>query len=151
MREDDPNAPVSDCEIFTKRLLNAPRELVWQALEDPERLKIWWGPNGFTNTIHEFDLRAGGKWRLTMHSADGKNFPNESVFVEVLKPERIVYDHHMPPFRMTISLVAVGQQTEFSFRMRFKSAAERKRIAVFAEPGNEQNFDRLEAHLGLRK
>jgi uncharacterized protein YndB with AHSA1/START domain len=38
-----------------------PKHLVYQAWTNPNHLKNWWGPNGFTNTFNEFDLRPGGK------------------------------------------------------------------------------------------
>lgn len=50
----------SDLEIFSSRVLNAAVETVYEAFANPEYLKQWWGPTGFTNTIHEFDLRPGG-------------------------------------------------------------------------------------------
>jgi uncharacterized protein YndB with AHSA1/START domain len=53
----------------------------------------WWGPRGFTTTIHEMDVRVGGVMRHTMHGPDGTDYPNKSQFVEVVKPERIVYKH----------------------------------------------------------
>jgi uncharacterized protein YndB with AHSA1/START domain len=56
----------SDREIVTSRVLNARRELVFSAFSDRQRLARWWGPRGFTNTFHEFDLRPGGAWRFVM-------------------------------------------------------------------------------------
>src|SRR5688500_3516125 len=75
------------------RWIDAPRERVFKAFSDPAHLARWWGPNGFTSTFHEFDLRPGGAWRFVMHGPDGANYPNESVFVEVVEPERIVFEH----------------------------------------------------------
>jgi hypothetical protein len=66
-----------DCEILIERIINAPRELVWEAWTDPKHLEKWWGPNGFTTTTKEFDFRVGGVWRHVMHGPDGTNYPNE--------------------------------------------------------------------------
>lgn len=66
-----------DCEIVTARTINFPRELVYAAWTEPEHLKTWWGPAGFTNTFHEFDFRVGGRWKFTMHGPDKGHFPNE--------------------------------------------------------------------------
>lgn len=74
----------SEREPVTSRVLEAPRERVFRAFSDPAHLERWWGPKGFTNTFHEFDLRPGGNWRFVMHGPDGADFPNESVFVEVV-------------------------------------------------------------------
>ena len=51
------------------------------------------GPNGFTTTIHEMDVQVGGVWRFIMHGPDGTDYPNKIVYREIVKPERLVYDH----------------------------------------------------------
>ena len=56
---------------------------VFAAMSDPARVARWWGPDGFKNTIHQFDFRPGGSWLLTMHGPDGKDYPNESRFTRV--------------------------------------------------------------------
>jgi uncharacterized protein YndB with AHSA1/START domain len=140
--------PVSDRETATTRVLGARRELVFTAFSDPQRLSRWWGPKGFTNTFQEFDMRPGGAWRFTMHGPDGGNYPNESVFVEVSRPERIVFKHVSgPAFEMTISLAEEGERTRIGWRMLFESAAECERVKRVALEANEQNLDRLEAEL----
>lgn len=83
----------SDREITVSRLYDAPRELVWQAMTDPRHVLHWWGPRGFTTSVEIMDVRPGGVWKHTMHGPDGSNYPNKSVFKEVVKPERIVYAH----------------------------------------------------------
>ena len=70
----------SDREIVSTRTFAAPRERVFEAFSDPTQLARWWGPKGFTNTIHEFDLRPGGMWRLVMHAPNGADYANESRF-----------------------------------------------------------------------
>ncbi len=146
-------ADTSDREIITTRVFDAPRELVFKAFMEPEHLARWWGPKGFTNTFHEFDPRAGGvSWRFIMHGPDGKDYKNESVFVEIVKPERIVFDHvNWPQFRMTIRLEDLSGKTRFSFHMVFQSTADCDKVKGFAVEGNEQNFDRLEAELAAMR
>lgn len=138
----------SDRELVTTRVLNAPRERVFSAFSDAGHLAQWWGPEGFRNTFHELDLRAGGAWRYTMHGPNGADYPNESVFVEVVKPERIVIEHVSGPrFRLTITLAAEAGRTRLTWRQRFPTAAECDKIKALAIPANEQNLDRLEARL----
>src|SRR6266852_4602923 len=84
------SGPRGDREIVITRLLDAPRELAFQAWTEPQHVAHWWGPNGFTNTIHEMDVRPGGVWRFIMHGPDGTDYKNEIVYVEVVKPERLV-------------------------------------------------------------
>jgi len=69
---------------------------VFKAWTDPDHPAHRWGPKGFTNTFHEFDLRPGGIWRFLMHGPDGVDFKNKSVFVEVVKPEAKMARH--PPY-----------------------------------------------------
>lgn len=138
----------SDRELVTTRVLSAPRERVFSAFSEAGQLAQWWGPEGFRNTFHEFDLRAGGAWRYTMHGPNGADYPNESVFVEVVKPERIVIEHVSGPrFRLTITLTAEAGRTRLTWRQRFPTAADCDRIKALAIPANEQNLDRLEARL----
>ncbi|HEV8458393.1 MAG TPA: SRPBCC family protein [Methylomirabilota bacterium] len=142
------NANTADREIVTTRVLNAPRELVFKAWTDPDQLVHWWGPKGFTNTFHEFDMRPGGIWRFVMHGPDGVDYQNKSVFVEVVNPERIVFDHVSGPrFQVVVTFAEQAGKTTLTFRMRFESAAECDKVKSFAVEGNEQNLDRLEAQL----
>ncbi len=93
----------TDREIVATRLLDAPRELVWEVWTDPKHLAQWWGSNGFANTIHEIEVKPGGVWRFIMHGPDGTDYKNEIVYVEVVKPERLVYDHVSGPrFHVTV-------------------------------------------------
>jgi uncharacterized protein YndB with AHSA1/START domain len=144
-----PADAASDREIVTTRVIDAPRERVFDAFSDPDRLARWWGPAGFTSTFHEFDLRPGGAWRFILHGPNGANYPNESVFVEVVKPERIVFDHLSDHwFRMTITLSArPTSQTLITWHMAFETAAERDRIKAIVTEANEQNLARLAAEI----
>jgi uncharacterized protein YndB with AHSA1/START domain len=83
----------SDRAIVISREFDAPRELVWEAWTNPKHVANWWGPRGFSTTIEVMDVRPGGVWKHVMHGPDGANYPNKSVFKEVVKPERIVYSH----------------------------------------------------------
>ena len=135
-------------QIVSTRIVDAARELVFQAFADADHLVHWWGPKGFTNTFHEFDFRQGGAWRFVMHGPDGVNYQNKSVFVEIVRPERIVFEHVTGPrFQMAITLDENAGRTRVTWRMLFKSAAECGKVRTFAVEANEQNFERLEAEL----
>lgn len=69
---------------------DAPRELVWRAWTDPERLRQWWGPRGFTSPMARTDLRVGGRYHWGMRSPEGQDFFSTGVFREVVEPERLV-------------------------------------------------------------
>lgn len=139
----------SDREIFSSRILNAPVEIVYQAFANPLHLKEWWGPEGFTNTIHEFDLQPGGKWILTMHGPEKGHYENSSVFQIVEPLKRIAWKRvSQPLFDMEIAFTKLNDSTtEISFRMLFDTAEECAKIKHFAGPKNEENFDRLEKEI----
>ena len=128
------------------RLIDAPAETVFDAFSDPEKLARWWGPKGFSSTFDEFDLRAGGYWRLTMHGPDGTDYPNENRFLEVEDNSLVVVehlaDHH---FILTISFTPKGQATLVGWRQLFDTREHYEQIAEFISTANEQNLDRLQA------
>src|SRR5688572_1109971 len=136
-------------DIVTTRVFAAPRELVFDAFRNPDQLIHWWGPNGFKNTFHEFDFRPGGAWRFVMHGPDGAEYQMTKDFVEVAPPTRIVLRHQQPVhgFRMTMTFIDEGDKTRLTWRMRFDSKDEAERVRRLVTEANEQNFDRLAAHL----
>jgi uncharacterized protein YndB with AHSA1/START domain len=149
----------SDREILVTRTLNAPRELVFDAWTDPDHLGHWWGPDGFTTTTHEIDVRPGGVWRFDMHGPDGRDYPNRIRYVDVAKPERLVYQHTGEAdvegvrFHVTVTFTDKGAQTDVSLRMVFETAADRDRVIeeYGALEGAKQTLARLDAHLAAMR
>src|SRR4029453_865393 len=128
---------------------DTPRELVFKAWTDPDHLALWWGPKGFTNTFQEFDLRPGGRWRFVIHDPNGAEYQNESVFIEVVEPERLVFQHLKPvhEFQATVTFEDLGGRTKLTWRMLFDSAAECEKVRGYIVAANEENLDRLQAQL----
>ena len=62
-------------------------------MDKARHIKNWWGPDGFTNTITKMELVPGGEWDLVMHGPDGTDYKNKSVFKEVVRHKKIVYEH----------------------------------------------------------
>ncbi len=83
-------------ELTLTRLINAPREKVWQAWTDPKLVAQWWGPRGFTAPVCEVDARPGGAIVIHM-SGFGMLSPMKGVFTEVVKPERLVFTSNAYP------------------------------------------------------
>lgn len=126
----------------------APVAQVFAALSDPDRIARWWGPSGFTNTIHEFDFREGGRWRLTMTGPDGQSFPNESRFTRIVPNEFLEIDHVSGHhFVLTLALVAVEGGTEVRWRQTFDTREHYEELAAFIAGANQQNLERLEAEV----
>jgi len=138
-----------DRELVISRTLNAPIDLVWEVWTNPEHIKNWWGPDGFTNTIHKMEVRPGGEWDLVMHGPDGTDYKNHSVFREVVLHKRIVFEHYAPKFTATIEFEERGQQTHLHWRMLFETAEEFIRVVKTfkADEGIKQNVVKLSAYL----
>lgn len=145
--------PESAREIVSTRVFALPNEVVYAAFSNPVRLAQWWGPKGFTNTVREFDLRAGGAWHITMHGPGGADYHNESRFLRVEPPGLIVFEHLGPIhwYRMTMTFAAELGGTRLTWRMVFASAEECAKVRKFIVEGNEQNFDRLAEHLSATR
>jgi uncharacterized protein YndB with AHSA1/START domain len=78
-------------DFVISRVLNAPRNLVWKAFTDPERMQQWWGPKGFTVMVSKMDLRPGGTYHYGMKAPDGTPMWGKFVFREIVPPERMVF------------------------------------------------------------
>jgi uncharacterized protein YndB with AHSA1/START domain len=140
----------ADRELRISRVLNAPIELVWEVWTDPEHLKQWWGPDGFTNTITKMEIRKDGEWSLVMHGPDGTDYKNESIFKEIIKHKKIVYDHVSGPrFLATIEFEAQGNKTRIDWHMLFETKEQFIRtVRTFkADEGLKQNVSRMEQYL----
>jgi uncharacterized protein YndB with AHSA1/START domain len=77
-------------ELTIMRVFDVPRELVWKAWTEPERVKRWWGPKGFTSPVIKIDLRVGGEYLSCMRSPEGQDFWSKGIFREIVALERLV-------------------------------------------------------------
>jgi len=141
-------------ELVITRVFDAPRNLVFDAWIDSRHIGRWYGPRGFTITTHAMDVRPGGVWRFDMHGPDGVDYPNKITYLEIAKPERLVYDHgdvgEPGYFRTTLTFADEGGKTKLTMRMLFPSVAERDRVVKTynAIEGANQTLDRLAEQLG---
>jgi uncharacterized protein YndB with AHSA1/START domain len=143
----------SEREIVIARTFDAPRELVWELWTKPEHIARWWGPQGFTTSIEEFDLRTGGRFKHVMRGPDGTAYPNLSVFREIVPLERIVYSHGGGKetgggahFEATWTFESLGaRRTRVTGRMLFESADARDFVIreYGAVEGGKQTLARL--------
>lgn len=134
-------------ELKMTRTVKAPIELVWKTWTEPEYLVQWWGPNDHTTTIHKMDFREGGEWKLTLHNhANGQDYPNRSVFKEIIPFKKIVFEHFNPHFITTVVFEAQGEETQITWSSVFDTKEMLETVInVFnAKEGQKQNFERLE-------
>ncbi len=131
-------------EFVISRVLNAPRELVWKACTEPERMKEWFGPKGFTGREAKMDFRPGGVYHYALRSPDGKEMWGKFVYRDIVAPERIVFVnsfsdeqrgvtrhpmHATWPLEMlsTFTFTEQGGQTTFTIRWSPISPTESER------------------------
>jgi uncharacterized protein YndB with AHSA1/START domain len=146
-------------ELSITRLLNAPQELVWEVWTRPEHITHWWGPIGFSVTTHEMSLQPGGVWRFMMHGPDGRDYPNKIVFIEVKKPELLVYKHTGEEetedvrFHVTVNFEKQGNKTKLTMHSLFDSPEELERVEreYGAKEGMVQTVSRLEEYLETKQ
>ena len=87
-----PNKSVTAGPDFViSRVFDAPRDLVWKAFTEPERMKQWWGPKGFTVIASKMDLRPGGTYHYGMKAPNGSAMWGKFIFREIVAPERMVF------------------------------------------------------------
>ena len=140
----------ADRELIIARTLDAPVELVWEVFTNPDHIKHWWGPTGFTNTISKMDVKPGGVWEFVMHGPDGTDYKNKSIYKELVKPKKIVFEHVSgPKFLTTITFTADGDKTFLKWHMLFESAEQFQQVVKTfkADEGLKQNIVRLVDYL----
>ena len=136
-------------DLALTRVFDAPREVVFKVWTDPRHVPQWWGPRGFQTTVHEMDVRPGGRWRYTMRGPDGNDYPFDGVFVEVIEPERLVFDGAIlgdPNKRVWTEVTFVDSEgkTKVTVRQVYSFESDATRGAPI---GWNQQFDRLVEYL----
>lgn len=158
----------SDRSVVVSRVIDAPREAVFQAWADPQRLAQWFAPEGLTVPRSESDFRVGGRYTLVMRDADGNDFTSTGIYREIDEPERLVYTDSVeqmpsgwtdmvndargmahgtpiPDGVVTLTLEDMGGKTKVTFRDDFDSKATRDAfVEMQMVEGLEGSLDNLE-------
>jgi uncharacterized protein YndB with AHSA1/START domain len=124
-------------ELVITRTFDAPRSLVWAAWTNPKHIMQWWGPQGFSNSSCELDLRVGGSFHLNMCAPDGNCYPCKGTYREIVEQERIVFDSEaddshpcgagLPPRSLvTITFAENNNRTTLTIHTVFESEARRE-------------------------
>jgi uncharacterized protein YndB with AHSA1/START domain len=142
-------------DLVMERIFDAPRDLVWRVMNDPERVTHWWGPKGYTTTVEEMDVRPGGRWRWINHTTGGEDAPFKGEYLEVVPPERIVQTEifDVPGFDNraainTLTLEDLGGKTKLVARSTFPSVEDLEgALAMGMIGGALVTYDRLAAEI----
>lgn len=135
---------VDDKKMHTSRMLPFSPGDVYGAFSSPDLLAKWWGPEGFTNTFEICEFKVGGQWKFVMHGPDGKNYLNESIFVQLEPENKVVIEHICAPyFTLTVRLTSVPGGTHLSWEQVFADAKTAQAVKQIVGLANEQNIDRM--------
>ncbi|QSO54485.1 SRPBCC domain-containing protein [Alicyclobacillus curvatus] len=141
------NMQVGEQGYVMTGIFEAPRHLVFEVWSSPEHLRHWWGPEGFTSTIQEFDLRIGGDWKFVMHGPDGTDYANHIVFTDIIEPEKITFWHKSPDFSATATFEEVENKTMVTYITQYKTPSDFDPVKHYVIPGGQQHFECLGAYL----
>jgi uncharacterized protein YndB with AHSA1/START domain len=87
------NADPKNADFIISRVFDAPRELVWKAFTEPERMKEWWGPRGSTIIASKMDFRVGGTYHGAMRDPSGTVMWAKFIYRDIAALERLVWEH----------------------------------------------------------
>jgi uncharacterized protein YndB with AHSA1/START domain len=139
-------------ERSTRWVIDAPRDDVWRAWTEPERIAAWWGPRGMSVPLEsvEMDVRPGGVFRLTMvNDSSGAEFPTDMRYREVEAPERLVYaweaQRGLGSGTVTVTYAQRGDQTELTIHFAGFATDE---IFTGAKFGWKTQMEKFDAYAG---
>lgn len=149
-----PQSATADREIVVSRVIDAERELVFEAFTEVRHLSHWWGPKGFSTTTKAFEFRVGGEWVFVMHGPDGTDYNEWITWTEIVRPERIVLLHGESrddpnAFESTVRFVSVGTATRVEMRTVFPTRELRDEAVekYHAIEGGQQTLGNLAAYV----
>ena len=145
----------SDREVTLTRVFDAPRHLVFEAFFNPELLKRWFGPRGWTLSVCEVDFKVGGKWRYILRGPDGKEIGMSGVYREIKAPERTVHSERFDDYPGESQVTSTWVEHDGKTTLTATVLAESKEIrdAVIKsgmEHGAAETYDKLAELLALQ-
>ena len=139
----------SDRELKISQHLKSSINKVWDAWTNPNHIKNWWGPSGVTADIHKMDVKTDGEWNLDITVADGKKFPNKSLYKEIIPNSKIVFEHFNPNYLATITFESKGHDTLMNWTMIIETKKLHDALAntFKADQGLRDNGEKLAEYL----
>jgi uncharacterized protein YndB with AHSA1/START domain len=138
-------------EIIMARVFNAPRELVFKTMTDPELIPRWWGQRNTTTTVDKMDVRAGGLWRYVQRDQQGNEFAFHGVYHSITAPERVIdtFEFEGMPGHVILETMTLEAQADGTTKVTvssvFQSVADRDgMLSSGMEEGSNESYDRLD-------
>jgi uncharacterized protein YndB with AHSA1/START domain len=144
----------TDCEVVLSRVFDAPSDLVFNALTQPELLPRWYGPAGWTLEVCDIDLQVGGKWRFVLRRPDGKRIGQRGVYREIVPGQRLVNTESWEDWDpgetlVTTILAEENGRTRYTSTILFPSLEVRDIVVKGGlEDSAAESYDRLEELMG---
>ena len=135
-------------KVVISQVFDAPRELVWKALTDPELMPQWGGPKEYTIAIDKMDVRPGGQWRYVQRGPDGSASAFHGVYKTVTPPERLVdtWEWEGMPGQAALETITLEEQngaTKVTTTEEFQTAEDRDRALQEIGEGAVESGERL--------
>ncbi len=148
----------SDREIEPTRVFDAPRELVFKTMMDPDLIPKWWGPRRHTTAVEKMDVRVGGKWRFVDREANGTEYWFNGEYREIVPPERVVQTFEFEPVPGHIAVETAtfedigGGRTRLTARSVFANKEDRDgMLGSGMESGARETYERFAELLAERQ
>lgn len=144
------NAEPNQHSIVATRVFNAPRELVFRVMNDPETISQWWGPRSLTTVVDKMEPRPGGSWRYVVRSAKGDEWAFHGIYHTVNAPERTVFTYEDEGLPGHVSLETYifedhDGRTRLTTISVFQTVEDRDNMLKSGmEEGGDESMDRLE-------
>jgi uncharacterized protein YndB with AHSA1/START domain len=135
-------------DVVITRVFDAPRDVVFRTVTDPDLIPKWWGPRSTTTEVEKMDVRTGGQWRF-VHRSEGQEFGFHGVYHEVVPNERVVQttEFSLAPGHValeTMTLEDVDGKTRYTARALYDTAESRDAaVQAGMEGGLRETLDRL--------
>ena len=145
---------MNENEIKIERIFNAPKTVVWNAWTDPELIKEWWGPEGFTAPSIKVDLQVGGKYVFAMQGPEGSEWDkvmySAGIYNEIVPNEKLVVtDFFSDENGNRMEPVKSGQDSNFPTEMKATILFEEiedgktKLSIIYPKPENKEQFEAM--------
>lgn len=145
--------------LSMERVFDAPRDLVWKAYTEADRIEKWWGPREWPTTVKRMEVRPGGIWHYCMTGPDGAQSWARSVYQEIVEPERLVYtdafsdaegtiNEQMPALTVVVEFIDEGGKTRVRSTSQMATPKELETLLnMGVVEGMSETLDRLAEYL----
>jgi uncharacterized protein YndB with AHSA1/START domain len=136
-------------DIIITRTFDAPRDVVFQAVTDPNLVPKWWGPRRYETIVDRMEVKPGGRWRFFNRDAEGNDYGFKGVYHDVVAPERVVqtFEFEGAPGHValeTLTLDEVDGKTRYTVTAVHQSVEARDAMVKSGmEDGARETIERL--------